>query len=256
MLLHWGQRNHRSQDDIEREIFLGKWRDALSTLSEHGRLASLSTEFTKFKGLEVTAPRLYGISASLTEGCADDTTLIKYDGYRNPPETKLSIVQRFDDGRSETHALPDLNGTLVLPLGRGRSTLELRGTRELNAYRYEATPISCEVRGFGTGDEWEFRFDADQREVDGVTRWFVEMNLFSAYVSDRLVVTDVTLEATVVSDWVLRNAEVGDVALPGFASARVLPAQPKMNRNWQFFSSAAASGVTVPSLRLLFRMAC
>jgi len=58
VVLHWGQRNHRAQADVEKQ-FAGtsKGRDWLSDLSEHGRLANLSTEFTRLKGLEITVPR-------------------------------------------------------------------------------------------------------------------------------------------------------------------------------------------------------
>src|SRR5262249_22461064 len=50
VVLHWGQRNHREQKDVEAQFgTLNKWRDGLSDLSEHGRLANLSTEFTRLK---------------------------------------------------------------------------------------------------------------------------------------------------------------------------------------------------------------
>src|SRR5262249_37305516 len=39
IVLHWGQRNNRNQDDIEKKFSMVKWRDGLSQLSEHGRLA-------------------------------------------------------------------------------------------------------------------------------------------------------------------------------------------------------------------------
>jgi hypothetical protein len=77
VVAHWGQRNHRIQDDVEKQFSLVKWRDALSELSEHGRLANLSTEFTRLKGLEITEPRLYELTASLTEGCASETPRVR-----------------------------------------------------------------------------------------------------------------------------------------------------------------------------------
>ena len=43
IMLHWGQRNNYRQAEVEKLLSMGKWRDALSVLSEHGRLANFST---------------------------------------------------------------------------------------------------------------------------------------------------------------------------------------------------------------------
>jgi hypothetical protein len=134
--------------------------------------------------------------------------------------------------------------------------LELHARRELNGNSYDAQPVvDCRVRGLGTGDSWEFRVDAEKRQIDNVLRWFVEINLFSQSVSNLLRVTEVSLDVSASPDWVLRKAETGDVAFTGFSSTQALPSLPKMNTNWQFFSKAAASGA-VPNVRLLFRMLC
>ncbi len=75
IVLHWGQRNHREQTDVEQQfVSIDAWRDTLADLSEHGRLANLSTELTRLVGLEITVPRLDGLTSSLRDGCANERT--------------------------------------------------------------------------------------------------------------------------------------------------------------------------------------
>jgi len=61
-ILHWGQRNESDVADIEfrfgdrndpRNGNLGRWREALSTITDRGRLDGFSSEFTRQTGLEV-----------------------------------------------------------------------------------------------------------------------------------------------------------------------------------------------------------
>jgi hypothetical protein len=257
IVLHWGQRNHREQKDIETQFTsLNKWRDELSDLSEHGRLANLSTEFTRLKGLEITVPRLYGLTASLSDGCVNQITRIAYDAWKNPPGTSLTLVQRFASGVVKSIDLPDLRGSIDIPLGPGRSTAKLRATRVLNGNVYHATPLETGLRGLQSGDVWQFRIEAELRMIGGIQRWFAEINLWSVFISNTLRVSDVALDATSIPDWIMRNAETGDVSFAGLSSTQALPTLPVFNTNWQFFSAAAATGGSPPTLTLGFKISC
>jgi hypothetical protein len=261
IILHWGQRNRRSQKDIEKHFYpvpggpLYKWRDVLSQISEHGRLANFSTEFTRYKGLEITQPRLYSLTTSLAEGCSQETTDVHYDAWKNPPGTTLVLLQAFEDGEVIARPLPDLKGFVTIPFGAGRSTLELTASRELNGRTYEAAPLNASLRGFQTGDTWTFQFTAELRVISGIQRWFVELNLFSESISNSLRVQEVSIKGAYTGGWVLRNAEAGDVLFAGTSETHVLPGLPVFNRNWQIFSQLAAAG-TPPVINVQFRITC
>jgi len=257
VVLHWGQRNHRTQADVEKQ-FAGtsKWRGGLSDLSEHGRLANLSTEFTRLKGLEITVPRLYGLTASLSDGCANEMTKIAYDGWKNPPGTTVTLVKRFASGVVKAIDLPDLRGSIDIPLGPGRSTAELRATRVLNGNEYHATPLQTSLHGWQSGDVWQFKIQTELRMTGGIQRWFAEINLWSVFISNTLRVSEVALDATSVADWIMRNAETGDVSFAGLSNAQALPLVPVFNTNWQFFSAAGAAAVSPPTLTLGFKISC
>jgi hypothetical protein len=208
------------------------------------------------KGLEITVPRLYGLKASLTDGCSNETTNISYDGYYNPPGTTLRLVQTFENGSSASIDLPDLRGSIDISLGIGRSTLELRATRELNGNKYHAPPMQTSLHGFRTGDVWQFQLETELRMVGGIQRWFAEINLFSVYISNTLRVSEVELNASSVAGWLLRKPEIGDVNFAGMADVQPLLALPVFNTNWQFFSATAAAAIPPPTLSLRFKLVC
>jgi hypothetical protein len=257
IVLHWGQRNNREQKDIENQFStITKWRDGLSALSEHGRLANLSTEFTRLKGLEITVPLLYGLTASLSNGCASEMTTVWYDAWKNPPETAVTLVQRFASGVVKSIGLPDLRGNIDIPLGPGESTIELNATRILNGKAYKAVPLQTRLRGFQSGDIWRFSIETEMRTIGGAQRWFAEINLWSAFISNKLRVSEVALEATGVAGWMMRNAITGDVTFAGVSDVKALTTLPVFNTNWQFFSAAAAAGGAAPTLTLGFKISC
>jgi hypothetical protein len=266
IILHWGQRNRRVIDDIEKHFSplpggaLYEWRNLLSLVSEHGRLANFSTDFTRKKGLEITQPRLYAFAAKPTEACADETTTITWDAYKNPPGTSLTLVQRFEDGHQVNRPLPNLRSSdlatpFVIPLGHGRSTLELHATRKLEDRFYGTPPLVEQLRGFATGDTWDFQFQATQRSIGGVMRWFVEVNLFSQFISDKLRVSELTLWSAAGGLWILRNAETGDVNLTSLPTVHAFPGLPVFNRNWQLHSTVPATGAA-PFINLRFHLTC
>jgi hypothetical protein len=208
--------------------------------------------------LEITQPRLYKLTASLTDGCENDTTSIKYDAYRNPPGTHVSLVQRFADGRVvQLSVEAERHGTTQIPLGRGRSTIELKAVRELNGNKYFAPALEVELHGMRTGDAWNFEFVAEKRLVDVVERWYVEMNLFSQFISNSLRVSAVTLTTLAGGDWTLRNPDIGaDLVFTASEATVQLLSTPVFNRNWKFFSKVPATSFLPPTVSLRFTMTC
>ena len=104
-ILHWGQRNGWGMKEIENRYSpnapfgpLFKWRNALSVLSDHGRYAAFSTQFTKLKGLEITTPIIQSFAAVPTEGCSDEKTTVTWEARSNPPETQAFLVKTMADG--------------------------------------------------------------------------------------------------------------------------------------------------------------
>lgn len=264
IVLHWGQRNNRAQVDLEKVFSPGvggpfhKWREGLSTVSHNGRLDNFSTAFTRYKGLEITEPKLYDLHASLTEGCESEGTVITYDALDNPPETEVSLNQRFENG-SIVDLLPGgkaSKGTVSIPFGRGRSQVRLHVLRILNGNKYLSPVRTFDLHGFATGDEWHFQFEAEQRVVDSVTRWYAEVNLFSQFISNAMRVSSVRLLSSAPAPWVLRNAELAaDVTIDPTTPLAPLSPHPVMNRNWVFFSKNAATGAT-PTIDIFFIMEC
>lgn len=264
IVVHWGQRNTRSQEDLEKVYnpALGgpfyKWRKALSDLSANGRLDNFSTAFTKYKGLEITTPKLYELRASMTEGCHSETTTFHYDALDNPPETVISLTQRFENG-AVNDLLPGATastGAVVVAFGHGRSQVRLQAVRELNGNKYESQILSVDLHGFETGDEWHFQFVAHKQMIDGVSRWVVEINLFSQYISDTMRVSSVKVVPSSAVAWVVRNTELGaDVSVDPLTQVAVLSVHPVMNKRWLFFTKLAATGAA-PQVDLYFRMEC
>jgi hypothetical protein len=267
IILHWGQRNHRSQLDVEKVFSplpggpLHRWRNALSDLSEHGRLDNFSTPFSRYKGLEITEPRLYSLTTTLAEGCQHEMITITYDAFNNPTGTTLTMRRRFPDGRSEPVGLlpGTLRGSVQFPLGRGRSKIELNALRVLNDNKYAAPPMSLDLRGFAAGDFWDFDFIAQSRDIDGIERWYVELYLFSQSISGALRVPAVTLATPEGGEWVLRNPDVGsDLLLTPASPTAQLPSMPVFNRHWRFFSKAPTTAFLFPppKVYLRFTMHC
>jgi hypothetical protein len=94
------------------------------------------------------------------------------------------------------------------------------------------------------------------RPIGGIPRWFVEINLYSQYISNALRVAQVSIASTLaVGAWTLRNAETGDITIASLPAVRALPGLPVFNRNWQLFSTAAAAGPP-PVITLSFQLVC
>src|SRR5262249_289360 len=112
------------------------------------------------------------------------------------------------------------------------------------------------LRGFATGDFWEFRFEAEQRLIGVVQRWFVEINLFSASISNNLLVSEVQLSASSGSGWILHKPPMADIVFAGTADIKTPPSRPVFNPNGQFYTAGAAVGAIPPQVLLRFKIIC
>jgi hypothetical protein len=260
--LHWGQRNNWSMRNVEDAYnpfgptgSLFKWRDALSLLTDHGRHAVFSTDYSKRVGLEITDPIIDSFTASPTEGCPQELTTLTWDAIRNPPETKAFLLVRPQQGAETLIPLPGLADSYSVPLGTGRSTLSLVLQRPLNANVYEANS-DISVRGFANNDEWEFVFTAEPRLVDGVIRWTAECNLFSQSISNKLRVAKIRSTFAGIPSWLVRSPDIADVRFTTAQSTQSIASLPVFNKRWLFFSEVASGPGPGPVLKVAFKLVC
>jgi hypothetical protein len=260
--LHWGQRNNWDIKDVEGVYGsagpsgpLFKWRAALSALTEHGRYDAFSTAFSRQTGLEITDPIIGHFSVMPTEGCADDKALVKWDAISNPPETQAFLVETPRIGVPSRLLLGALSGEREITLRAGRSTLSLVLERELHGRVYhDQRDIS--VRGFADNEEWSFAFVAELRSVDGITRWAVEMNLYSSSISNALRVAEVHAAFAGVPSWYLRSQDIAELHFTTAQDRQALPSRPVFNKHWLFFSEAPAGSGPGPALAVEFKLDC
>jgi len=106
-ILHWGQRNESMRAHVQERFGdtgidptgdLRKWRDALSTITQNGKLDGFSNEFTRQTGLEIVTPIIGNLTASGSDQSQPIT--IRWDCDQNPPATP-AVVTRFAAPRTE-----------------------------------------------------------------------------------------------------------------------------------------------------------
>lgn len=261
-ILHWGQRNNWTMKNVEKAYnpmgpsgSLFKWREALSEVTEHGRYDVFSTAFSKQMGLEITKPIIRSFAATPTEFCAGDTTTVSWDALSNPPETKAFLLVIPKQGNPVRTPLPGLQGTYELAPGAGEFTLRLELERELNFNFYSDTR-DLSVRGIAPQDEWAFSFIAEPRFLDGMTRWIVEINLYSQMISNALRVTGVTSGFSGISAWTMRHPDIADVQFTSAQTIQPIAGLPVFNKNWLFFSKSPVAPGPAPTLKVIFELAC
>ena len=97
-ILHWGQRNESLRAHVQERFGdtladqsgnLRTWRDALSRITQHGKLDGFSSAFTRRTGLEVVTPIIGNLSASSTDPFQPIT--IDWDCDQNPPATQINL---------------------------------------------------------------------------------------------------------------------------------------------------------------------
>ena len=262
--VHWGQRNNQPMKVIEAggspapggPLFF--WRKALSDLTENGRYPTFSTEFTRFKGLEVVQPILADFSVSLTNGCEGEPTQLDWTAIRNPPESRVTLEIR--PSGSTSHVPPafvtaSLDDSTVLPIPAGIWDFTLIVSRELNG-RTLRDQRAIEVRGFANGDVWTFEPSTMCITVDGASRWGVEINLWSQYISNKLRVQELYSTCSASVTWRVRTPGLPDIAFGPLKPRHTFPAPPLFNTDWTFFLDTTGCTGTPPDFHAEFKLVC
>lgn len=261
-VLHWGQLNSWPMANVENWFDwkepsgrLFKWRSALSTLSDHGRLALFSTNFSKHAGLEITKPIIKSFTASPISGCIHDKTTVAWDALSNPPETKATCTHLRENGSSVELPLQTLNGNREVSLLSGRSTLRLRLQRELNDKIY-FDHDDLHVRGYLAGEAVSFSLIAIPRLVDGVNRWAAAIVELGQSYSNSLLVSQIQSSFGGIASWTLRNPETGDIQFATNQDTQLLASLPVFNKGWLLFSNPPVGAEQPPQVNVKFQFTC
>jgi hypothetical protein len=124
-IVHWGQHNDCTVADTARlfsdvgpvapgSLFapsasrIVRWRAALSSLTDNGRLHRFSSEFTRKTGLEVITPALREFRVAPPVLRVGEQATVSWDASNNPPGTTIELTLINRSGRrrlSEDHAM-------------------------------------------------------------------------------------------------------------------------------------------------------
>jgi hypothetical protein len=263
--VHWGQRNNLNMKQVEALYdpsgpsgALFRWRQALSKLSRNGRLATFSTEFTRWRGLEVVQPLVQSFSVTPTEACAGSTAIIAWSAADNPPGTQAFLLVKPDAGAAGLILLGnELVGTRPLVLPVGYVNVELTVTYDLNG-RPLSDKRTVRVRGLKDHDVIRYEKEAVCWLIDGVDCW-AEMITLGSLVPDNLLVEEVHCRFTGSLNWYARRAGVPDLVFSGLNDRQPLPSLPKLkDSSWLFFvhEPGCGGGATPPTLTVEFKLVC
>jgi hypothetical protein len=123
-ILHWGQRNNSTAADIEHRFGdraeapggpLGAWRNALSSLTDNGRLDGCSSAFTRRTGLEVVQPAVGQVTSAPPSPSLGDVFTVSWDCAHNPAGTEVLVTIRAPDGSQTSSGPLPLTGQLNTP---------------------------------------------------------------------------------------------------------------------------------------------
>ena len=261
--IHWGQRNNQKMKTIQEiwkpggpsgKLFL--WRKTLSELSENGRLHAFSTQFTQIRGLEIVQPILVDFTVSQTAVAAGEKTRVTWEATKNPPGTQVLLFIR--PAGSTTPVTPSLvTNELVgfrdinVSPGRWNFTLSLSLSVNGEVHTDERT---IDVTGFADHETWIFELTAECMTLNGASRWAVVLSLGSAFISNNLLVEELTGSTGTFSKWTSRRTGSPDI-LFGPASPVHLFTIPQMfNRDWLFFLNTPGCTITAPVFHLEFKL--
>jgi hypothetical protein len=124
-VLHWGQHNDYMLADVER-LFgdranppaspLGRWRQALSLVTDNGRLDGFSSQFTRDRGLEVITPAIRSFHADPASGRVGESVVVSWDASNNPRDSSVTVTISTNDGEQERSEGLPVTGSLRFPL--------------------------------------------------------------------------------------------------------------------------------------------
>lgn len=256
-VIHWGQRNECTQEDVERAFGSGsgtrlhRWRQALSELSRNGADALFSTPFTRQRSLEITEPRIDAFSVARYAAPVGEAGQVHWDATSNPPGTTAVLAVAASSGGTVVNPV-GLSGPSTVSFPRGRFTVRLELDRELNGNHY-ATDSAIECRGYDRGDEWVFRFDTQRYTFDGAERWLVDMNMETDRISPALLISEVRVAVGPVPAWIIRHQDGGDRRVTAASPVASYASPVRFGRAWRIFSEAPAQGSAAP-IELRFKV--
>jgi hypothetical protein len=145
-ILHWGQRNESRRAEVQERFGdtfanqsgpLKKWRNALSRITQNGKLDGFSNLFTRQTGLEIVTPIIGNLTAS-GSGQFQPIT-IHWDCSQNPPATEISLQMISPSGAQSPFVGLPLMGQQQLPATeRGVYSVSLAAAIDLDGERREA----------------------------------------------------------------------------------------------------------------------
>lgn len=261
--IHWGQRNNQPMKQIEQiwnptgpigSLFL--WRKALADLSENGRWPTFSSDFTRTRGLEVVQPILGDYTVSQTDVCAGEKTRISWASPNNPQATQTLLFIR--PAGSTAPVAPslitsELSGFRDITVSPGRWSYTLAVSLSLNG-RTLHDERTLTVTGYADHDVWTFELEAQCTAVDGLSRWAVPLSLGSRFISDNLLVEELTGTTGMFSKWHARRSGNPDIEFGPASPSHSFTVPPKFNRDWLFFFDAPGCVGSAPMFHLQFKL--
>ena len=113
------------------------WRNALSRITQHGKLDGFSNAFTRQTGLEIVTPIIGNLSASGSSQSQPIT--IRWECDQNPPATEISMQVISPSGaQSSFAALPLVGQQQVAATENGVYSVSLVAAIDLAGERREA----------------------------------------------------------------------------------------------------------------------
>ncbi|MET8030940.1 hypothetical protein [Streptomyces avermitilis] len=156
-ILHWGQRNNSTAADIEHRFgdsvdspggALGRWRDALASVTDNGRLDGCSSAFTRRTGLEVVQPAVGRVSVEPPSPTRESGFTLHWDCVSNPPRTEVHVTVRTPAGVQTAYGPLSLTGQMDIPtleLGTYRVFVATAAQADNGEWRQEAREIQVVV---------------------------------------------------------------------------------------------------------------
>ena len=261
-IIHWGQRNNWRMKQVE-SIYdpnppiglLYRWREALSSLTDHGRFDLFSTTFSHQRGLEITVPRIKSLACAPELVCAGGATVVEWDAIINPAETVAELKIWRADGTTETRILPSLVGSLPLPAPAGISKLELLLTRELNGQAYHDSRTT-QCHGVVEGDERPYLFTAELYNESGQDFWAYFQTLQSRFISNSLLVSEIEVTFTGPQTWTLKAPGLPVLAITTSPTRIQFPTPPVFNKEWNYRANPPHAPGAPPQIGVRYKLVC
>lgn len=156
-ILHWGQRNNSTAADIEFRFgdsvdspggALSRWRGALASVTDNGRLDGCSSAFTRRTGLEVVQPVVGEVICEPPAPARGGVFTLRWDCVYNPPRTEVLVTVRTPAGVQTAYGPLALTGQLEIPVleqGTYRVVVATAAQADNGDWRQEAREIEVVV---------------------------------------------------------------------------------------------------------------